>query len=396
MWRSLAGSCVVEITCASISEMLSLLHKSGMILHEIKMLDELHIRVSVCRKDLQQLCALVRKHGANIDIVKKTGMYWMLVSCRNRVVLLVGIFLVMLLSVYLPTRVLFIDVRGNTSIPQNMILETAERCGLYFGAARECVRSEAIKNMLLAELNSLQWVGVNTHGCVATIHVKEREAARTEQENNGVGRIVAKRDGIINEITVTKGNPQCKVGQAVKTGQTLVSGYTDIGLAIKAEMPQAEIYATTAHRLTLYAPTTLDKRTKKTGERVQYYLRFGKNIINFCKGSGISGTSCVKMYKENKFKLSSGFELPVSLIKVQISDYELIQDTLAEEASFRWVSGHSRDYLIKQMTSGRIVGSEESIQIANGLCLFEGKYVCSEMIGQVQSEEIVVGNGERN
>ena len=89
-----------------------------------------------------------------------------------RPVLLAGLGILFLLAMYLPSRVLFIRVEGNMQIPDRQILAAAEECGIRFGASRREVRSEKVKNALLSSVPQLQWAGVNTAGCVATISVR--------------------------------------------------------------------------------------------------------------------------------------------------------------------------------------------------------------------------------
>ena len=83
--------------------------------------------------------------------------------------MVIGLCLLLLLVCILPTRVLFMRVEGNESIPENLILEAAEDCGIRFGASRSAVRSEKVKNGILSRISELQWVGVNTKGCIAVI-----------------------------------------------------------------------------------------------------------------------------------------------------------------------------------------------------------------------------------
>ena len=136
----------------------------------------------------------------------------------SRPVLLGGMGLLLAASLYLPSRVLFIRVEGNSVVDTREILAAAEACGIRFGASRREVRSEKVKNNLLEKVPDLQWAGVNTAGCVATISVRERQITAEEQAEEAVTHLVAARDGYIVSTTVTQGTPLVQVGQTVRAG----------------------------------------------------------------------------------------------------------------------------------------------------------------------------------
>lgn len=396
IWNSLAGLVCVEITSASPAEMLTQINNAEITLHDITYISELTVKATVFRYDFQKLCALVERRTGKIKVLNRKGLYYSVQNLKRRPVLLVGITLLIILMLYLPTRVLFVAVEGNETVPQQLIIEKAEQCGIGFGASRREVRSERMKNALLSAIPDLQWAGVNTYGCVAVISVRERSVPDTTQQAGGFGNIIAMRDGVISEITVLKGNPLCKVGQAVKKGQVLVSGYTDCGLCILATRPDAEIRAQTVRDLEVISPVVFDERGKIGREEVRYSLRIGKNIINFCKDSGISDTTCVKMYEQSYMMLPGGFQLPVALIKESITYYDQTQNPDDESADYTWMEEQAESYLESNMLAGEIQRSVVSMEIQDEICLQHGVYFCVEMIGQIRSEEIENTNGKRN
>ena len=114
-----------------------------------------------------------------------------------------------------------------------------------------------------------------------------------KEEVSGITSIVALRDGVISDLTVVQGNGVCQVGQAVKKGQLLVSGYTDVGLTIKATQAKAEIYAQTLRNIQMITPSPTSLRGEVSGKKTRYALRIGKKLIKLYKDSGISDGSCV-------------------------------------------------------------------------------------------------------
>ena len=392
-FTSLSGYIAVQLIGANIPNLLDKVTNAGIHLFQIQQMDMLTVQIWVRRGDFAKLRIIAKKQGTQMTVVQRTGIYWMLTSLLHRPVIVAGIILILLMSWFIPTRVLFISVEGNETIPSNLILEKAAQCGITFGANRREVRSEKMKNNLLAALPELQWTGINTYGCTAVISVKERTQSEKPLVNRGVSSIVAERDGIIHSCTVTSGNPLCTEGQAVKAGEILVSGYRDCGIKIQATRSKAEIYAQTVRQITVKSP--LDYTQKGNVHRVteKYSLILGKKRINFFKDSGISPAGCDKMYLQYYCVLPGGFMLPIAITVERLQYYQTDNVTAASEMSQVSAKEFAQVYLTDQMLSGKILGKQESAEIADAVYTLTGRYICLEMIGRERNEEIIKYDG---
>lgn len=387
VWRSVGGLIALRVICAEPCSLLQAMAEDGVILFGVTLSDPLTADFVVRRQDLGKVKLWTQNRGASLQLLGYGGLFWRIKALLRRRVLLTGGLLLLFLSVYLPTRVLFIQVDGNEQIPAALILEAAEECGIGFGANRGEVRSERVKNALLQRIPQLQWVGVNTFGCSATISVKERTEA-VEQDGHAVSRIVAARDGIISTVVCTSGNVLCVPGQAVRTGQTLISGYTDCGLSVRAERAQGEIFAFTNHSLSAIMPEFTATRGERFRDVRGYSLIVGKKRINLWKDSGISDTRCVKIYEEKWVTLPGGFRLPVRLAVERLTRYE---DSGPAEITKTQLQSFAARYLPQQMVSGTILTKEEQFTQENACLILQGQYSCLEMIGRERSEEIIYG-----
>ena len=157
LWSTLAGQVVVELTSADLPGAYSAINASGIAVFSVRQSDMLTARFTIYRKDFSRLSKLADKRGETLKLCARQGLYWSLRSLCRRPVLLGGIAALLFLTLFLPTRVLFIQVTGNRSLPENKILEAAEVCGIYFGADRSRVRSERVKNALLSRMPELKW-----------------------------------------------------------------------------------------------------------------------------------------------------------------------------------------------------------------------------------------------
>ena len=186
----------------------------------------------------------------------------------------------------------------------------------------------------------------------------------------------------------------CKVGQSVKKGQVLISGYIDCGRYIKAVKAEAEVYARTLRKLKAITPTERSVRGNITESKTLYSLLLGKKLIKLSQDSGISPSGCVKMYETRYLTLPGGFRLPLALVIEQHHNYASQTECTVETDSCQWMYDFSEKYLLDHMIAGKIISSDLDINSADGYLTLQGRYICSELIGQVKSEEIIRYDGK--
>lgn len=394
LWRSMGGMVQVRLTSADLTAAFRAMGNHRVEAFGIRWINELTAEFAVARKDFRRLKALIKRRGDTLEVKNRRGIYWTVKQLLKRPVLCFGMLFMLALTLYLPTRILFVEVDGNRIVETNRILEAAEGCGLGFGSNRRAIRSEQIKNQLLQQLEDLQWAGVNTYGCRAVISVKERKKEQNAQSNETVTSIVAGRDGIIEHLTVHSGNRLCAPGQAVREGQVLISGYTDCGICIRAGRAEGEVFARTTRNLSCKYPVDFNMKGEITGSEKKISLLIGKKQINFFKDSGISTLGCDKMYSVKYMTLPGGFRLPLALVVQTQTNYELSSGTVSEEAAQQWLSCFARQYLTGQMIAGEIRGKTEQLERSNESLVLQGTYECLEMIGQKRFEEYHFDYGE--
>ena len=390
--RNRFNSLEVDITCAEPAKLLGAVSDLGVVLSSIHNTDPLTVRVTCLQKDLKAIERVCVKYGANCNV--KRNKENILNSVRKRSVLIIGCMLFLIAVVVLPTRIFFVRVVGNVSVPAKQILEEAENCGICFGASRRAVRSEKVKNTLLSAMPQLQWLGINTKGCVATISIREKTAEESTNDTFGIGSIVASTDGIIQSCTVLNGTAMCAIGDAVLAGETLVSGYTDCGIALKEVKAEAEITAITVRSITAFSLMPEEVRTQQRDEERRYSIRIGKKLINFFKDSGISDTSCVKIYSEDYLMLPGGFVLPVSLVTQRYIYCDCADER--QQSWETWLADCVKKYMISTLQACQVISENTQFVTNDSLCIFNGKYICLENIGQFVNEEIVNDDRQTN
>ncbi len=394
-WNWMGGVLRVRIISADVEGLLTQITSAGLTLEHTVLQDMLTADLTIKRRDKLLLERIGHKAGAQITVLEEKGLYWRIKSLFNRPLFLLGFAVYMLLAMVLPTRIFFVQVEGNRAVSEQMLLTAAENAGIQFGASRNAVRSERVKNALLAAIPELNWAGVNTYGSVAVISVKERTPEQRVENDSGITSVIAKCDGVIQALTVTRGNILCKVGQAVKAGQILVSGYTDCGITIQATSAEAEVFALTNHNLQAIMPTERAIRQDLLQKQSRYSLIIGKKRIKLYKGSGISGGGCVKIYETRCLTLPGGFQLPVSLVEETTLSYRHKNGGSDVESGETELVRQAQKYLEQTMVSGQVLSANTEAAADEKAIYLSGTYACREIIGQIYYEEILTEN-ERN
>ena len=385
----------IEILDPDPSVLLKMLTDADIPLENVIFPGPVVVNVSIRNRDYNTILEITSRRGAKCKLVNRQGLLWNVTYLLRRPVLLLGTIFLVMMTLLLPGRILRVDVVGNNNVPAHYILQKAEESGLGFGSAAKKIRSESVKNRILSEIPELQWVGINIKGCVATIQVEERSISTEAKDSRGIASIVAVRDGVISDVIVHRGTALCVPGQSVLQGETLISGYSDLGLKITATTASGEVFGYTRRDLQVILPVATARKGEMTHKHTCYRLRIGKKVINFCNHSGISGATCDKMYSEYYWALPGGFRLPVSVMKLTWCDYKL-QAVSDSEKIPSWLEADSEAYLLGQMVAGKILHSEKTVEATEYFYCLRGSYDCREMIGKVRSEEITEKHAENN
>lgn len=384
----LAGTVELKIVCADPQSVLNLLLQKGVIIERVRWIDDLTVELSVPRSAFRIIKQIEKKTQCEVIVNSMKGLGSYIDRLTKRMAMVLGLIIFLALSLYVQNHILFVEVSGNSVIPDRKIIDHAGRFGLHFGTHRKSIRSEQIKNMLLENIPELQWVGINTAGCVAMINVRERTNTEGQTVSDySPASVIAARDGTICEVTASKGTILCQVGQQVTAGQTLISGMNKCGEIMLMTRAEGEVFATTERALVIKTIPATMKRTQLQHSQIRIRIILGKNLINLFKDSGILDSSCVKIGTRYDLRLPKGHVLPVSLYCESISAYSIDSVNQGDE-QYRWLLQQGAAYIADQMIAGEIINSTFELFSDQTVIEYRVNYSCKEMIGQIKKEEL--------
>ena len=392
-WDRFEGVAFLKITTAYPAGALQRIQKAEIAVHNIRMLDPFTIQLAAKHRDVSSIVDICTKRGDRVDVEGWEGYIFRILSFLKRPVFLLCAVCWLILALWLPTRILFVTVKGADTLSEAYILECAAEYGISMGASGRTVRSEGVKNALLSAIPNLRWAGVNTSGCVATIHVSEEAPSSTNSPNLSITDIVSNQDGVITSVTTHNGTALCVPGQAVKQGQALISAYRDNGQNLEFTGASGEIYGKTKRSVEALTPLQVYKRTEILSQDENFYVVVGKNPIKFQKDSGILDTTCVKMYNVKDCVLPGGFELPIYLVTERIIEYAVEPATLTADDCL-WLLEQTEEYIDSHMIDGNIISANTTFGVDDSKFVTNGQFDCIELLTNADYKGITESNGK--
>ena len=386
----LRGSVEVEASGPFPERFLNLCARRGVVFWGVTWLESGAVRIRVPRHERRGLEELAGRAGCVLTEVDRAGVPAFLARFRRRYSLWLGLTLSVLAVLFLSHFVLVVDVQGNDRVPTAQILSTLRRLGVHPGTFSPAIDVDTVEQEVLLELEELSWIAINRSGVRAEILVRERVAPPEVVDEDELGDIVARRDGVITKLEVLSGESDRKVGDPVAKGDVLIRGdvllegpaNSDVGdVGWQQVRAQGKIEARTWR--TLEAAIPLEAAVKQeTGdpERHVFIEWMGHRYDLFSWGSA-QGNGREKSAQLWSPKLPDGLALPVVLGMEVVQGYETISLPVDLGAAEDLLLVQLERSLRERVGEGDICSTSSSAVVRNGLLTVTLKAECVEEIG---------------
>lgn len=334
-WLRLArGQVRIRVSGAGMTRFLNVCAQNDLTLRRIRRTDwnELYATISV--DDFRALRRYMGRTGCRVHIVRRRGAPFLMARLWPRRVLWGGFFVLALLLWLLSTRIWAIELRFDPSLPRAEILEQFETLGVQIGVRRDSINTKRVRWQILAQYPQISFLALNIQGNRLTIEAHAADEPEPQLDDDAVVKVVAARDGVVQNVLTQSGQPMVQPGDAVETGDTLISGLvppTREEGSYRLTHARGEVQAYTAYHLT--SMRALETQEKHYTGRVkrQFALVFGNWRLNLYFGSGIRGDSCDKIVETKTAWLSDSVVFPVSLVVQTYVYYECETQTRTAE-----------------------------------------------------------------
>ncbi len=289
----------------------------------------LYANVSI--KDYKRLKDVIRKTKSKIKIESKKGLPFIFHKYRKRKIFLVFFILVVIGLISTSNFIWNIEVKGNDSVNREEIIEALSQNGLKIGTNKNKIDINQIINNMRLQRDDIAWMGINMKGTNAIVEIKETDKAPEIVDENEFCNIVSNKNGYITKINVQNGTAAVGLGDIVKEGDTLVSGYMEgkyTGIRYVHSSADIEAKVWYSKKEKFYLNQEINVPTGATEEK--YTLNLNNFKINFYKTlSKFQNYDTINESK--KLMIFSNFYLPIEIIKTTNYEYEKQQKTYTEE-----------------------------------------------------------------
>ncbi len=261
------------------------------------------LRLCVGAHRVHRCRTLARRALCELRIAGGTGLPCFLLGLRRRRALLCGLGFALLGAIVLSQFVLVVQVTGNESLSDSVILTELQRQGFGPGSYGPGVDRRSLANEVLRHLPQLSFLAVNISGVRAQVVVREAAAEPELEDRWAAGDVVAAVDGVILAVDPVIGRSVVEEGQAVLAGELLLSGTEEqsagdgTGAVLSTLEVRAEGRVLALTRRVLRAAMPLEVSVPVlTGERERWYgLRLWGRSVKFYRESSFFPLSCGTM-----------------------------------------------------------------------------------------------------
>lgn len=272
----------------------------------------------------------------DFELSEPKGLYGKIKETKNKAIIVLALLISVFVVVLLSEIVWDIRVDGNDRINDYEIIKALNESGFQVGSLWNAVDMGKVESNVLSNTDHLSWININRRGNVAYIKVMEKENfdELPAEDKMQYCNIVAEKDCIIEEITVTRGRALVKAGDAVKKGEILVLGIGSDETGGKFCAAEATVIGRVTDSVKAYVDRKIEIKSYDDGKLCNISINLFKISINIFKKYGNLTKECAIIEDEIEYTLPGGKKLPFSftakyalserIILKEYSDGELI------------------------------------------------------------------------
>ena len=377
------GTVQLRVTGASPEQCLRRLTSQRIAFRFLGKPDAFSAEIEVLRRDVPRAKRQLLRGGCECETTQTRGAPSIFGGLLRRPVLLILLALAVISAVVVPKFVFFYSVSGNETVPDAQILRELQELGVGFGTYGPSIRPQELKNQMLLRIPKLQWLTVQQSGMCARVVVRERPEKEPVLDRRTPANVIAARSGVITRVSAEAGFCLCSPGQAVKSGELLVSAYTDFGYKTQVTAARAEIYAQTVRMADCILPAAQQVKDTRAETRSTVSLWVGRRRIRLF-GRGADGSFCEKQTERRTLTLPGGFSLPLGIEITRICEYDTRDEILQAEDVRQRLLAFVQTQAQREMIAGTILASRERMTERSGGYCLHAALQCEEMIARMQ------------
>lgn len=288
------------------------------------------LSAEIYRHDLSVVKELAEEHSIELTSFEYDTLSGEILRRRKRFGLILGVILVLGASLYFSSVIVTIDIQGNETVSDTVILSALSEIGIDKGTQFGQIDYIWSENQLRLMVDDLAWVGMHRTGHRLVVEVTELVKKPDMLIERIPCNVVAAHDAEIVHTSVLDGQLMHIVGDYVFAGDMLINGVTSddtghitlhhaMGEIIGIYKDTAEFQGDfTKERMISTGETDTRRRLRLFSLEIPLY--FGKNRYEYSESE-----------QTEKPILLFGKPLPITLKTTKYSELQRTESTLDEE-----------------------------------------------------------------
>jgi len=316
------GICKVKLSGAYPETLLNACAMNALEIWDMRCVDAYTVTFYIYEHDSDILKNLAEKSMCDMSLETVSGGSRLKNFVKKHMALFVGLALMLLLLTFSTFFIWDMEVYGNEKLSDGEILRALSACGVDCGTFWPSVDKELLRSEILLNLPELAWMTVNVNSSRASVVVSERLEKPEIYVESDSADLVAKKTGIIKNISALNGKVMVEAGNSVEEGEVLISGLMDsITAQPRLVRSQGQVMAETWYEYHRGSPVEQTGKKSSSRGRRRVALKLGKKRVNFYLGGRKTVDGCDKIIDNYIIGVEGVFALPVTLVVEKIIPY---------------------------------------------------------------------------
>jgi similar to stage IV sporulation protein len=347
------------------------------------------IKGKIAAKKFYKLRSVARKTGVKIKIIRKRGLPFYIRTHNDRIGLIIGGIFFIAFAAIMNRFVWCISAVDSEKFSAQEIIEVAENIGLRHGVYVPGFDEEkAAREIYKAFGGELAYVKVNIKGSLAVIEFRDSRQKLEIQEKGEPSNIMADFDGVIVSDETYQGVKNISRGNAVKTGDVLISGVVE-GIDAKPLYYEAKGKFTALHNTYSEFQVKKNMNVLSFENKKDYYSLI---IFGFKIPLGFSSYTAEnsRVYTYQRCAQYDGLCLPFAIEKKTVA--EIIEKEIISENALSLACMNFSEMVYDKYKNTHIVSDNLTINNYDDSIRISAEYQCIDFIGE--SKPIIIENAE--
>lgn len=313
----------IESNCDNYYRLISKVEALSIKIYEVKYIDKM-LYLKVTKKDYEKINKYIISY--KFKIIKNTGLNKLLDYIKKEKIFIISLLIGLIFFICLKNMIFIINIIHENSSIRELIKDELDENGIkVLRFKKSYKRLDEIRQKILDKHpDKLDWMEFEVRGMVINVKIEERIITDIKK-NDRVCDIVAKKNGVINEIKIEQGEGLVNINDYVKEGDLLIRGSVKYNEEDKRyTCASGEIYATTWYTGSISIPFKYYEYEKQNDKRYNLVWEYNDNKHEIFKNR-------LENYESNYKTLLKIFDFNLYIDK-QVSVKKIEKEYSEEEA----------------------------------------------------------------